>query len=433
MADDFFFAMNDPVDGNGDRKDRKKKDKKRSRSRERERKRAGSRSRGRGSKRSRSRDRSRREEPKKKRSPSPMDPAKLEEEARRKAMEAEREAHRDEYTVFVSQIFPKVDERDLFEFFSLVGRVEDIRLIRDQRTQKSKGLAYVEFWERDSVHKAVALTGQLLRGYPITIQVTQTAKQKEVVIAGDQPMKLYVGNLRDIVTTEDLMPVFEAFGPVTSVEIVRDSDNKSKGYGFVVYKKKDDAETALNALNGLDLAGQAIKVGRADLSQQPDLGNNVGELDDGEGGGLALSAQGRAALMAKLARSGGGPTMPPMPAAMSVMLHPPPVHHPAPHVPVQPTTCLVIKNMFDPRTEPEPDFDQDIKEDLEDESEKFGKLKHCFVDKNSMGFGYMRFQNIQAAVLAQKAFHGRWFASRQITCEYVPEATYTAKFPQSGK
>ena len=46
-----------------------------------------------------------------------------------------------------------MDERDLFEFFSHVGTVEDIRLIRDQRTQKSKGLCYVEFSDKESVPK----------------------------------------------------------------------------------------------------------------------------------------------------------------------------------------------------------------------------------------------------------------------------------------
>ena len=51
----------------------------------------------------------------------------------------DREQNRDDFTIFVHQIHPKVDDRDLFDFFSHVGRVLDIRLIRDQRTLKSKG------------------------------------------------------------------------------------------------------------------------------------------------------------------------------------------------------------------------------------------------------------------------------------------------------
>ena len=62
--------------------------------------------------------------------------------------------------VFVSQLHPKVGEEDLFEFFSVVGRVEDIRLIKDQRTGRSKGLCYVEFADRDAMQSALALNGE---------------------------------------------------------------------------------------------------------------------------------------------------------------------------------------------------------------------------------------------------------------------------------
>ncbi|XP_033143267.1 RNA-binding protein 39-like [Brassica rapa] len=53
-----------------------------------------------------------------------------------------------------------------------------------------------------------------------------------------------------------------------------------------------------------------------------------------------------------------------------------------------PSECLLLKNMFDPSTETEPefDFDEHIKEDVKDECSKFGELNHIFVDKNSIGF-----------------------------------------------
>jgi RNA-binding protein 39 len=119
-------------------------------------------------------------------------------------------AHRDEYTVFVSQIHPKVDERDLFEFFSHVGRVEDIRLIRDS-AHKSKGLCYVEFWERESINKALALAGQLIGGHPINVAVVQNT-QVQAVAPTITALKLYIGSLHEDVVEEDLKPVFEVRG-----------------------------------------------------------------------------------------------------------------------------------------------------------------------------------------------------------------------------
>jgi len=50
---------------------------------------------------------------------------------------------------------------------------------------------------------------------------------------------------------------------------------------------------------------------------------------------------------------------------------------------VQVSTCIIIKNMFSPAEETEPNWDQDIKEDVSIEAGKHGRLKHVFVDKNS--------------------------------------------------
>jgi RNA-binding protein 39 len=404
-------------------KDRRKRDRSKERSRRRRRRsksgspeprksRSGSRSR-----RRRSRSRSR----------SPVDPAA---EALRRAAAEEREANRDSYTVFVSQIHPKVDERDLFEFFSHVGRVEDIRLIRDQRTQKSKGLCYVEFHEKDSVNKAVALTNQLIGGYPISVQICQSQQHEDVPTS----MKLYVGSLHYNVTEDDLKPVFEAFGSLDFIDLHKDPvTGQSKGFGFVQYKNEADARAALQALNGLEIAGRAIKVGTVDQAgaeAQSALASQeeAGQLDDLAGGGMAMTAQARAALMTKLQRGANMPGIP-LPGVQSTSAGI--VAAPRSNLPmIQATTCVVVKNMFDPKTETEPEFDLDIRDDVAEECTNMGaKPKHCFVDKSSLGHVYLRFSDKDAAGKVVKAFNGRWFASRQITAEFVIEATYLVRFP----
>jgi RNA-binding protein 39 len=341
--------------------------------------------------------------------------------------------------VFVTQLHPRVEERDLFEFFSHVGRVEDIRMIRDQRTHKSKGLAYVEFWEKDCVNKAIALTGQELGGYPITVQITPTASQVPSRAEEIKPMRLYVGSLHFNVTESDLRPVFEAFGVVESIELHKDpSTGKSRGFGFVTYKNEGDARQALANLNGLEIAGRPMKVGI--VSEGKDDGGDtmgVGDLDEDGGGGMVLSAENRVRLMQKLQRGNEmGPmsSTPQMPSShqgggrdsgvisaardLSVPL-------------IQPSTCVVVKNMFDPKEEKDPDFHLDIKEDVEEECTKYGKLKHIFVDKHSQGHVYLRFANIDGAAKCVENLHNRWFASKRITAEYVVEATYLLKFPDA--
>jgi len=181
---------------------------------------------------------------------------------------------------------------------------------------------------------------------------------------------------------------------------------------------------------------------------------NTADLDDDDGS-LSLNAQSRALLMQKLDRSGtasgaGLTTVPSLYGVPSMVAPPlvqggfppvaglagagilPGVNIPAALDPVGvPNECLLLKNMFDPSTETEPEFDLDIKEDVTEECSKFGNLKHIFVDKNSVGFVYLRFENAQAAVEAQRALHGRWFAGKMITATYMTTETYEAKFPES--
>lgn len=56
-----------------------------------------------------------------------------------------KELDRDIRTVFAYNLPLKADERDLFEFFSKAGPIEDVRIIMDRNTRKSKGFAYIEY------------------------------------------------------------------------------------------------------------------------------------------------------------------------------------------------------------------------------------------------------------------------------------------------
>lgn len=59
-----------------------------------------------------------------------------------------RELDRDTRTVFAYNLNLKADEKDIFEFFSRAGQVEDVRIIMDRNTRRSKGFAYIEMATR---------------------------------------------------------------------------------------------------------------------------------------------------------------------------------------------------------------------------------------------------------------------------------------------
>eukprot|EP00250_Pteridium_aquilinum_P017203 c23506_g1_i5 orf=766-2052(+) len=369
----------------------------------------------------------------------------------------------------------KADERDVYDFFSRAGKVRDVRLIMDRNTRRSKGVGYIEFYDAMSVPMAIALTGQLLLGQPVMVKPSEAEKNlvqsttTTTSVGGamgpysGSARRLYVGNLHFNIAEEQLRQVFDPFGAIELVQLPVEPDTGlSKGYGFVQYARLEDARAAQAALNGtLELAGRLIKVvPMTDQNSGTDSVVAPGELDDDDGGGLSLTARSRALLMQKLDRSGTvqsivSPAGQVPPAFNMLSAVPTPAIAPiAPGLAIPgmlglqnaglgtlgapvpepigvPTECLLLKNMFDPSTETEPDFDLDIKEEVQTECSKYGVVKHIHVDKNSAGHVYLRFNSLTAAMNAQRSLHGRWFAGKMITTTYMTPLAYEAKFPDS--
>ena len=75
---------------------------------------------------------------------------------------------------------------------------------------------------------------------------------------------LFVGNLDSEVTQEELRRLFEAYGQVMQVHIVRDRDTGlPRGFAFVEMKHEAEAENAIKALNGSILRDRALNVSYA--------------------------------------------------------------------------------------------------------------------------------------------------------------------------
>jgi len=77
-------------------------------------------------------------------------------------------------------------------------------------------------------------------------------------------MNIYVGNLSNDVSEENLRQAFESFGQVTSARIIKDKySGQSRGFGFVEMSVQSQAQTAIKSLNGKDLLGKQISVNEA--------------------------------------------------------------------------------------------------------------------------------------------------------------------------
>jgi uncharacterized membrane protein YgcG len=102
----------------------------------------------------------------------------------------------------------------------------------------------------------------------------------------ENKMNIYVGNLADDVNDQDLREVFEAFGQVESVNIIKDKfSGESKGFGFIEMPSKDEAQAAIKDADSTDLKGKTITVNEARPRPSSGPRRSGGSRGGGFGGG----------------------------------------------------------------------------------------------------------------------------------------------------
>ena len=101
--------------------------------------------------------------------------------------------------------------------------------------------------------------------------------------------KLYVGNLPYSVRDGDLEQAFGQFGSVTSAKVMMERDTgRSKGFGFVEMGTDEEAQSAINGMNGQPLGGRSVVVNEArPMEERPPRSGGGGYGGGGrrEGGG----------------------------------------------------------------------------------------------------------------------------------------------------
>jgi len=316
--------------------------------------------------------------------------------------------------------------RDLGYFFEdKLGEntVMDARIVTDRLSRRSKGIGYVEFRSIDLVEKALALSGTIVMGLPINVQLTEAERNKTHagegslhlppgVTSSHGGMQLYVGSLHFNLSEGDIRQVFEPFGELEFVDLHRDPmTGRSKGYAFIQYKRTEDARMALEQMEGFELAGRTLRVNTVH-----EKGSTKYTVQDSleESGGGNLNAASRQALMQKLART--EQAEPVMEAVQR------------PNIPqTMQSRSVLLKNMFDADEETGADWDKELADDVKGECEqKYGPVTQIKVERESQGEIYVKFEDMDSAKQAIQGLNGRWFGGRQISAALISDAIMQA-------
>jgi RNA recognition motif-containing protein len=97
--------------------------------------------------------------------------------------------------------------------------------------------------------------------------------------------RVYVGNLSFQTTESDVEATFAEYGTVTDVKVVTDRETgRSRGFAFVSMSSSEEAQKAIEGLDGFELDGRALRVNQAE-ERQPREGGGRGGFGGGRSGG----------------------------------------------------------------------------------------------------------------------------------------------------
>ena len=97
---------------------------------------------------------------------------------------------------------------------------------------------------------------------------------------------IYVGNLPYDTTGDDLVELFQVYGTVTSGQVIIDKfSGRSRGFGFVEMSQDDEAQAAIDALNGTPYGGRPLTVNEARPREERGGGGGRGGYGGGGSGG----------------------------------------------------------------------------------------------------------------------------------------------------
>ncbi|MCO5547128.1 hypothetical protein L7F22_000570 [Adiantum nelumboides] len=165
--------------------------------------------------------------------------------------------------IFIKNLDKSIDNKALYDTFSAFGPILSCKVATDSNGQ-SKGHGFVQFEQENSAQDAIEkVNGMLLNDKQVYVGPFIRRQERERDNGMSRFSNIYVKNLSDTTTDEDLKNTFGVHGTISSAVVMRDADGKSKCFGFVNFDRAEDAAKAVEALNGATFNEKEWYVGRA--------------------------------------------------------------------------------------------------------------------------------------------------------------------------
>ncbi|KAL1541342.1 polyadenylate-binding protein 7-like [Salvia divinorum] len=192
--------------------------------------------------------------------------------------------HEEKYTnLYVKNLDTEISEEVLKEKFSQFGKIASL-VISEDGNGASRGFGFVNFDKVEDAKSAVeALNGSQLGSKVLYVARAQKKSEREEMLRRQfeekrneqilkyQASNVYVKNIDDEISDDELRLHFSQCGTITSAKIMRDDKGLSRGYGFVCFSSPEEANKAVYAFHGLILRRKPLYVAIAQRKEERQL------------------------------------------------------------------------------------------------------------------------------------------------------------------
>ncbi|XP_040494319.1 polyadenylate-binding protein 1-like isoform X3 [Ursus maritimus] len=166
--------------------------------------------------------------------------------------------------IFIKNLEDSIDNKALYDTFSTFGNILSCKVVCDDHG--SRGFGFVHFETHEAAQQAIAtMNGMLLNDRKVFVGHFKSRREREAELGARavEFTNIYVKNLHVDVDEQGLQDLFSQFGKMLSVKVMRDDIGHSRGFGFVNFEKHEEAQKAVTDMNGKEVSGRLLYVGRA--------------------------------------------------------------------------------------------------------------------------------------------------------------------------
>uniref|UniRef100_A0A674CGU7 Poly A binding protein, cytoplasmic 1 b n=1 Tax=Salmo trutta TaxID=8032 RepID=A0A674CGU7_SALTR len=163
--------------------------------------------------------------------------------------------------IFIKNLDKSIDNKALYDTFSAFGNILSCKVVCDENG--SKGYGFVHFETQEAAERAIEkMNGMLLNDRKVFVGRFKSRKEREAELGAraKEFTNVYIKNFGEDMDDEKLR---EIFSKSMSIRVMTDDSGKSRGFGFVSFERHEDAQKAVDEMNGKELNGKLIYVGRA--------------------------------------------------------------------------------------------------------------------------------------------------------------------------